>query len=113
VPAERFRANLEVDLEPAFAEAAWPEGRTVYVGEHAFRAVGRCVRCQAVDVDPESGETKGPSLLAALATARPGGGKGPTFGVLLRLLDEGLQLGSTDCLKCLSVGDDLSAEAPP
>eukprot|EP00928_Gymnodinium_smaydae_P039574 TRINITY_DN27000_c0_g1_i1.p1 TRINITY_DN27000_c0_g1~~TRINITY_DN27000_c0_g1_i1.p1 ORF type:complete len:1002 (+),score=218.11 TRINITY_DN27000_c0_g1_i1:169-3006(+) len=83
-PADRFRANLEVDLEPPFAEATWSVGRPVSLGKLALESAGRCVRCQAVDVDPESGEASGPSLLHALATARPGGGKGPTFGVLLR-----------------------------
>lgn len=83
-PADRFRANIEVDLEPAFAEAAWSVGHPVRAGRIEFEAAGRCVRCQAVDIDPDSGEATGPSLLHALATARPGGGKGPTFGVLLR-----------------------------
>eukprot|EP00929_Paragymnodinium_shiwhaense_P040477 TRINITY_DN21130_c0_g2_i1.p1 TRINITY_DN21130_c0_g2~~TRINITY_DN21130_c0_g2_i1.p1 ORF type:complete len:933 (-),score=207.00 TRINITY_DN21130_c0_g2_i1:206-3004(-) len=83
-PADRFRANLEVDLEPAFVEASWPQGHALQVGQSTFEASGRCVRCQAVDIDPDSGQATGPSLLAALATAKPGGGKGPTFGVLLR-----------------------------
>ena len=48
--------------------------------------------CQAVDVDPESGMPEGPSLLAALATSQQGSGKGPTFGVLLRLSSMGCEV---------------------
>merc|ERR1712046_111925 len=76
-------ANLEVDLQPPFAEAAWPIGHAVRVGNVELSAARHCVRCQMVDVDPDSVETTGPSLLAALATSKPFGDKGPTFGVLL------------------------------
>eukprot|EP00429_Kryptoperidinium_foliaceum_P008306 CAMPEP_0176012050 /NCGR_PEP_ID=MMETSP0120_2-20121206/5595_1 /TAXON_ID=160619 /ORGANISM="Kryptoperidinium foliaceum, Strain CCMP 1326" /LENGTH=910 /DNA_ID=CAMNT_0017344923 /DNA_START=1 /DNA_END=2733 /DNA_ORIENTATION=+ len=86
VPAERFRANLEVDFAEPFVEAAWPDAHPLRIGDAPFEAAGRCVRCQAIDVDPEDAASTGPSLLAALATAQPGGGggKGPTFGTLLR-----------------------------
>jgi uncharacterized protein YcbX len=84
VPANRFRANLEVDFEKPFAEDKWNAGDAIDVGGAGFEAAGRCVRCQAVDVDPDSGSAEGPSLLAALATSQQGASKGPTFGVLLR-----------------------------
>ncbi|CAJ1365979.1 unnamed protein product [Effrenium voratum] len=83
VPSDRFRANLEVDFQEPYEEARWPEGLALSVGSMGFEAAGRCVRCQAVDIDPEDALSKGPSLLAALATAQAGS-KGPTFGVLLK-----------------------------
>lgn len=88
VPSERFRANLEVDFSTPYVEASWPIGSEVRVGSTALEAAGRCVRCQAVDIDPEDPTAKGTSLLAALATAQAkvgaDGNKGPTFGTLLR-----------------------------
>merc|ERR1719468_526091 len=91
MPAHRFRANLEVSLDVAFEEESWPVGQLLVVGDTTvFEAAGRCVRCQAVDIDPEQPQAAGPSLLAALASARPElGGDGasrqpPSLGVLLR-----------------------------
>ena len=89
VPADRFRANLEVDINPPFAEMEWPLGSGVQVGKVAFEAAGHCVRCQAVDVDPEAGSSSKPSLLSALATMQQSDGKGPTFGVLVRAHRDG------------------------
>eukprot|EP00931_Biecheleriopsis_adriatica_P005454 TRINITY_DN106975_c0_g1_i1.p1 TRINITY_DN106975_c0_g1~~TRINITY_DN106975_c0_g1_i1.p1 ORF type:complete len:871 (+),score=127.77 TRINITY_DN106975_c0_g1_i1:364-2613(+) len=86
VPANRFRANVEVDFKEPYEEAEWPVGLPLRLDEAGFEAAGHCVRCQAVDIDPDDAAASGPSLLAALATlqANGGGGKGPTFGVLLR-----------------------------
>ena len=70
VPADRFRANLEVDFARPYEEAAWPVGHRLRAGAVPFEAAGRCVRCQAVDIDPEDSCSTGPSLLAALATAQ-------------------------------------------
>ncbi|CAJ1441578.1 unnamed protein product, partial [Effrenium voratum] len=53
VPSDRFRANLEVDFQEPYEEARWPEGLALSVGSVGFEAAGRCVRCQAVDIDPE------------------------------------------------------------
>lgn len=92
VTADRFRANLEVDIEPAFAEMEWPIGSPVKVGDAEFEAAGRCVRCHAIDINPEEGKATGPSVLAALATSQRGEGKGPTFGVLLRPRQSGSSL---------------------
>ena len=102
VPADRFRANLEVELEEPYEEASWPTGLPLQLGATTFEAAGRCVRCQAVDIDPEDATSQGPSLLAALATAQPGSeAKGPTFGVLLRQRD------SSCGLPALEVGMSL------
>jgi len=86
VPANRFRANLEVSLSSPFIENSWQVGQQLAIGSLRLEAAGRCVRCQAVDIDPEDSKSMGPSLLSALATTQGGSGKGPTFGVLLRLL---------------------------
>ncbi|CAE7823312.1 MCSU3 [Symbiodinium microadriaticum] len=91
VPADRFRANLEVDFAEPYEEASWPAGLPLQLANTTFEAAGRCVRCQAVDIDPADASSQGPSLLAALATAQPGSAaKGPTFGVLLRTSEAGL-----------------------
>uniref|UniRef100_A0A7S1A1S0 MOSC domain-containing protein n=1 Tax=Noctiluca scintillans TaxID=2966 RepID=A0A7S1A1S0_NOCSC len=104
VPADRFRANLEVDINPPFAEMEWPLGSGVQVGRVAFEAAGHCVRCQAVDVDPEAGSASKPSLLSALATMQQSDGKGPTFGVLVRATEMAQEIASQE-LPMLKVGD--------
>lgn len=110
VPAKRFRANLEVDFKVPFEEDSWPMGLPLIVGETNFEAAGRCVRCQAVDVDPEDPGARGPSLLAALATSQTGGphGKGPTFGVLLRPCFAAKRTAS---IQVLSLGMELHTRA--
>ncbi|CAK8998727.1 unnamed protein product [Durusdinium trenchii] len=107
VPAERFRANVE--------EMSWPVGLAlgltdephVAPGRLHFEVAGRCVRCQAVDIDPEDPErSSGVSLLAALATSQVSSesSKGPTFGVLLR------KRGHWQERPMLEVGMSLEAE---
>eukprot|EP00927_Polykrikos_kofoidii_P030772 TRINITY_DN26490_c0_g1_i1.p1 TRINITY_DN26490_c0_g1~~TRINITY_DN26490_c0_g1_i1.p1 ORF type:complete len:1065 (-),score=169.97 TRINITY_DN26490_c0_g1_i1:106-3204(-) len=109
-PSDRFRANLEVCLDEPFQEAAWPQGCVVQVGETELAAAGRCIRCRAIDTDPEVGRSaSGPSLLGALSTARPGhggvegddggDGGGTSFGVLLR------------CPRCVIVAN--VSDSPP
>lgn len=73
----------------------------------AFEVIGKCVRCQAIDIDPDQLHGQGPSLLAALATAEGGGStsKGPTFGVLLRKLP-GQELRILEVNMSLHVGSD-------
>lgn len=77
-------------------------------GRLHFEVAGRCVRCQAVDIDPEDPErSSGVSLLAALATSQVSSesSKGPTFGVLLR------KRGHWQERPMLEVGMSLEAEA--
>jgi len=109
-PANRFRANLEVKFDVPFAEDRWAVGDSIALGDAEFEAAGRCVRCQAVDVDPDSGAAQGPSLLAALATSQQGSSKGPTFGVLLRYRTDanGDMLGGSTPLM-LSIGMQVHA----
>jgi len=114
VPAQRFRANLEVDFEVPFEEDSWPAGHSLTVGAAAFEAAGRCVRCQAVDVDPDDPAASGPSLLAALATTQTGGGgKGPTFGVLLRPCARASGGGRPPQVLCLGMKVRAEAEGLP
>lgn len=70
----------------AYSEMAWPTGLALRASSAEFQVAGRCVRCQAVDIDPEDATSKGPSLLSALATCQ-GGTSGPSFGVLLKRHD--------------------------
>eukprot|EP00435_Cladocopium_sp_Y103_P057857 s294_g20.t1 len=113
VPVERFRANLEVSFpeDQAYEEMAWPSGLVVQVGgTDTFEVAGKCVRCQAIDIDPDasdaSASNEGPSLLAALATADVGGStsKGPTFGVLLRKRQQQLEQPEPPELRILEDG---------
>lgn len=120
VPVERFRANLEVNFpeDQAYEEMAWPSGLAVQVGgADTFEVAGKCVRCQAIDIDPDgdadaTAESSGPSLLAALATAEGVGGstsKGPTFGVLLRKRPEQTEQPEQPELRILEVNMALQA----
>ena len=77
---------MEVAIPVAYSEMAWPVGLSLLCASGEFTVAGRCVRCQAVDIDPEDATSKGPSLLSALATCQ-GGTSGPTFGLLLKRKD--------------------------
>lgn len=108
VGADRFRANLEADLGTAFAEEALQQGQVVRIGSSEFTGAGPCVRCQAIDVEPGTGTTAGPSLLASLATVRrPVSGSAPVFGSLLRL---GGHRGGVPVV--LAVGEPLELSPP-
>ena len=86
-------------------------------GTDTFEVAGKCVRCQAIDIDPDgdadaTAESSGPSLLAALATAEGVGGstsKGPTFGVLLRKRPEQTEQPEQPELRILEVNMALQA----
>lgn len=68
VPAhpQRFRPNLLIDAgDRPFAEDDWV-GRTISVGEAAFRVDRRDPRCVIVNVDPAVGEVSG-NILRSLA----------------------------------------------
>ncbi len=69
--AARFRANLVVTTDVAWAEDVWP-GREVEVGSAVLRVTGRIPRCAVVDLDPATGHPDLPVLraLAALAPTR-------------------------------------------
>mmetsp|Transcript_5023 Transcript_5023/g.11152 ORF Transcript_5023/g.11152 Transcript_5023/m.11152 type:complete len:882 (+) Transcript_5023:70-2715(+) len=112
VPSDRFRANIEVDFEQPYAEAKWPVGWAVKAGALQLEAAGRCIRCQAVDIDPEDGSATGPSLLAALATSQPMQGSGPTFGVLLRPHDWRDKNIKPLARSTLAIADLVSAQLP-
>ena len=86
-------------------------------GTDTFEVAGKCVRCQAIDIDPDGSDatstsSSGPSLLAALATAEGVGGstsKGPTFGVLLRKRPEQTEGEEQPELRILEVNMALQA----
>lgn len=73
----RFRPNIVVHTDTAFAEDEW---REVAVGETGrFRTPKPCGRCVVVTIDPRTGE-KNPDVLAELARFRRRGRK-ILFGV--------------------------------
>lgn len=51
----RFRANLYVDGVPAWDELSW-EGRTIAIGAARLKVFARTQRCDATNVDPETGQ---------------------------------------------------------
>ncbi|MGW8311070.1 MAG: MOSC domain-containing protein [Thiogranum sp.] len=74
VEMRRFRPNLVIDGERAYAEDGW---RRIRVGEVEFEGVKNCSRCVFTTIDPDTGE-KSPDLepLRTLSSyrRRPEGG---------------------------------------
>ncbi len=79
ITMDRFRPNLVVRGDAAFAEDAWREFR---VGEAMFRAAKPCTRCQITTTDQASGEVRGAEPLRTLAAFRDSPG-GVRFGMNL------------------------------
>ncbi|XP_043112329.1 molybdenum cofactor sulfurase [Puntigrus tetrazona] len=73
---QRFRANLVVSGQEAFAEDGWSH---LTVGDTVFQAIGRCGRCQMIGVDQKSA-TRSQEPLRSLSECRSGK---VTFGVYL------------------------------
>ncbi|MFK4731287.1 MOSC domain-containing protein [Agromyces mediolanus] len=93
---ERFRPNLVVDGETAFAEETWTRVR---IGDVEFRVEGCCDRCVMTTIDPET-LVRGKEPIRTLARHRRREGK-TWFGVrLVPALDA--SAGDT-----VSVGDAL------
>ncbi len=62
----RFRPNIVVEGEPAFAEDQWTELR---MAGASFRTPKPCGRCVVITINPETGR-KDPGVLSALASIR-------------------------------------------
>jgi uncharacterized protein len=77
LPMNRFRPNLVVD-----GWAAWQEDELTAVrfGDHTFRFVKPCGRCEVTTTDQATGELSGPEPLATLATFRDSNEFGVMFG---------------------------------
>lgn len=78
IPINRFRANLIVDADTAFAEDRWqylshPSGLQL-------KNAGPCVRCVVTTKDQQSGSVMGPEPLKTLATFRRNS-DGVIFGI--------------------------------
>jgi hypothetical protein len=78
VPMNRFRPNLVVKGNGAWAEDGWSEIR---IGEVVLQATRRCGRCQVTTTDQSTGEVTGPEPLATLTTFHADPKLGPCFGV--------------------------------
>ncbi|XP_052428201.1 molybdenum cofactor sulfurase isoform X2 [Carassius gibelio] len=73
---QRFRANLVISGQEAFAEDDWSH---LTVGDTQFQVIGRCGRCQMIGVDQKSA-TRTQEPLRSLSECRSGK---VTFGVYL------------------------------
>uniref|UniRef100_A0A671LTN2 Molybdenum cofactor sulfurase n=1 Tax=Sinocyclocheilus anshuiensis TaxID=1608454 RepID=A0A671LTN2_9TELE len=73
---QRFRANLVISGQEAFAEDDWSH---LTVGDTPFQVIGRCGRCQMIGVDQKSA-TRTQEPLRSLSECRSGK---VTFGVYL------------------------------
>jgi uncharacterized protein len=94
VTMDRFRANIVVKGQKAFAEDTWRDFR---IGSAVFRGVKPCTRCQITTTDQATGEVLGPEPLRTLATFRDLA-RGVRFGMNLL----------TTKLGALRVGDSVS-----
>lgn len=70
VAMARFRPNLVLDGDAAWAEDGW---QTLKVGAVRFRVAKPCGRCSMVDVDPARGAAGNAGVLSALAAFRTQG----------------------------------------
>ena len=67
VPMRRFRPNIVLDGEDAWAEDGWARLR---VGDTTLDLVKPCARCTITSVDQETGEDRGEAVLNALRQTR-------------------------------------------
>jgi uncharacterized protein len=84
LPMSRFRANIVIKGADAWAEDDWKE---LQIGEHVFRNVKPCARCQVTTTDQATGEVIGPEPLATLGAFR-NSTDGVLFGVNLTCVDQ-------------------------
>ena len=92
VNLSQFRANLIIDDCDAFAEDTWSKFK---IGDVIFEAVKPCVRCTLTTVNPETGEFSANgepfnTLKGFRFLHKDGKAKGPTFGMNLVALNEGV-----------------------
>ncbi|XP_054814716.1 molybdenum cofactor sulfurase isoform X2 [Prosopis cineraria] len=81
VSPSRFRPNLMVSGGRPYDEDGW---RSLKIGNHYFRSLGGCNRCQMINLSPKDGQVhKSNEPLATLASYRRAKGK-ILFGILLR-----------------------------
>ena len=67
VPMSRFRPNIVIDSDQAWAEDDW---KTLTIGEAVLELVKPCTRCVMTTLDQASGEKQGREPLQALRTLR-------------------------------------------
>lgn len=79
LPMDRFRPNVVVDGEAAWAEDGWG---VVQVGALTFDAVKPCVRCAVITTDQATG-ARSPEPLTVLSRVHAAQGRGPVFGMNL------------------------------
>jgi len=67
VEMRRFRPNLVVNAQEAFAEDQW---QRIQIGDMTFRVVKPCSRCKITTVDPDTGQRAGADPLKTLSSYR-------------------------------------------
>lgn len=80
LPMARFRPNIVIDTDAAWAEDSW---KRIKIGKAVFECVKPCSRCIMTTLDPLTGESKGDASLRSLARLRRSGDrrvKGFLFG---------------------------------
>ncbi|MBM6550235.1 MOSC N-terminal beta barrel domain-containing protein [Marinomonas ostreistagni] len=98
VEMERFRPNIVVEGNEAFAEDTW---KRIRIGEVEFTNVKPCVRCNFTTLDPKTAIRSPKSEpLKALAKFRKLDKEGVTFGINLVAENEGV-IRSGDTLEVL------------
>ncbi len=104
VGMDRFRANIVLDNDEAFAEDGWV---SVAIGEVVLDLVKPCARCIMTTQDQETGSREGANPMPAMGRIRMSADRrvpGPLFGWnavprgkgVLRIGDEAVVLGKRD-----------------
>lgn len=70
VEMRRFRPNVVVSSQSAFAEDEW---HRIQIGDMTFRVVKPCSRCKITTVDPDTGQRTGADPLKTLSSYRKQG----------------------------------------
>jgi uncharacterized protein YcbX len=86
VGADRFRANIVVSADTAFAEDQW---KRIRIGNVIFSQPKKCARCTMITIDQQTGFSSGPEPLKTLAGFRREGNE-VYFGSLWIPENEGL-----------------------
>ncbi|CAH0028627.1 unnamed protein product [Clonostachys rhizophaga] len=113
VDAAVFRANIVVDSSnlrehhPPFSEDTW---RSLHIGQHNFKLLGACQRCQMVCVDQSTGE-KRQEPFTTLSKTRRFGGK-VYFGSHMALNHKGRTETNETQHPVIQVGDTVWVDLP-
>ncbi|KAL7929030.1 pyridoxal phosphate-dependent transferase [Trichoderma chlorosporum] len=106
-----FRANIVVEASPghhnrpAYSEDMW---RRISIGDHSFKLLGACQRCQMVCVDQTTGERRQEPFVTLAKTRRLNGKV--YFGTHMRHEQRGRSEELDDLQPTIQVGDAVVVE---